>query len=347
MKICNHLNYIRSLSPGKAVFFYRTANNDFNPLRVEKASISGQKSGVTDGYDKGFLPLNIEPHALAYANPHTIDSCYVPPSVDEIYCRFSLRVEANSLGPHICSDAKVRKLLSALAAAYRDKGGYQELAKRYSKNILMGRWLWRNQHTRGTSIDVLTSMGTQLEIEDARALSWSEDWNIEQQTQLAQLTEEIAEALFNPRTYWFADITARLKTGFCDEVYPSQKFVENVGKGESSRQLATVTCNDGIEAACFTAVKVGAALQQVDDWWLLDADKPLRVHEYGADRDNLMAMRHPLTKKDFYYLLTRTVVFIRQLRLCKQQDGSDIPDDIHFVMSVLLKGGMFQRGKTQ
>lgn len=347
MEICNHLNYMRSLSPGKAVFFYRTQENDFNPLRVDKTSINGQKAGLSDGYDNRFSPLNLEPHALTYSNLHTIDSCYVPPGVNEVSCRFSLRAEANSLEPHICSEDKIRKILCNLAACYRDKGGYTELARRYSKNILMGSWLWRNRHTRGTTINIETSSGCKVDITDSRMLSWNEIWKKEDQTQLLNLTEELAEALSNPRIYWFADITAHLKVGFCDEIFPSQKFVDNVAKGEPSRQLATVNLDDGRESACFTAIKVGAAIHQIDDWWSSDADKPLRVHEYGADRTNMVAMRHPLTQKDFYHLLTRVEVLMHQLRVCKSGDGSDIPSDIHFVMSVLIKGGMFQRGKEK
>ncbi|OLQ81487.1 type I-F CRISPR-associated protein Csy3 [Photobacterium proteolyticum] len=341
MQLCRHLNYIRSLSPGKAVFYYQAPECDFVPIQVETNRIRAAKSGFTEAYDKNQKLKNLAPQDLAYSNPQCIDACYVPPNVPE----FSLRVEANSLQPDCCEDEKVRRYLTKLAATYAQVGGYQELARRYCKNILLGTWLWRNEHTLGTQVDVQTSNGNSYVIVDARRLDWLSVWSEEEQAVLNDLTSEMAMALCEPKQYWFADIKATLKTGFCQELHPSQKFIDNHGQGESSKQYATVGCVDGNQAACFHAEKVGAALHLIDDWWDEDADKRLRTHEYGADRDYLIARRHPVKKQDFYSLLTLTAVFIRQLRNVRDK-GGEIPPQIHYVMAVLCKAGMFQRGKN-
>ncbi|TKB46218.1 type I-F CRISPR-associated protein Csy3 [Ferrimonas sediminicola] len=346
MKPGKHLSYSRSLSPGKAVFFYQREGCDFVPLAIEVNKINGQKSSFSEGYDNQFKARQSETKELAYGNPHTIEACYVPPMVDELYCRFSLRVEANSLAPDRYDEPRVNRWLMRLAQAYRDHGGYQELARRYAKNILMGRWLWRNRQTMGTAIDVKTSAGSRFEIEDARGLDWYEPWPQEAERVLQGLSLEMAEALSNPRQFWFSTVTARLKTAFCQEIHPSLQFVENVDRGLPTRQLATVECADGSKAASFHAEKVGAALQMIDDWWEEEADIPLRVHEYGANRDALVALRHPVTGRDFYQHLKRTAFYIRQMRHCCQVDGSDIPAEIHYLMSVLLKGGLFQQGRA-
>ena len=86
MELCKHLSYSRSLSPGKAVFFYKTADSDFVPLRVETARVVGQKSGYSEGFDANFQPKNVERYELAYGNPQTIEACYVPPNIGELYC---------------------------------------------------------------------------------------------------------------------------------------------------------------------------------------------------------------------------------------------------------------------
>ena len=52
MQLPRHLNYVRSLSPGKAVFFYKTAESDFEPLQIEQNKLVGQKSGFSDAYQK-------------------------------------------------------------------------------------------------------------------------------------------------------------------------------------------------------------------------------------------------------------------------------------------------------
>ncbi|MCQ1059564.1 type I-F CRISPR-associated protein Cas7f/Csy3 [Photobacterium sp. ZSDE20] len=164
MKICRHLSYVRSLSPSKAVFYYQTPDSDFVPIQVESNKIRAAKSGYTEAYDNKQNIKNLAPQDLAYSNPQCIDSCYVPPNIPEIHCRFSLRVEANSLQPECCEDEKVRRYLTQLAFLYAQLGGYQELASRYCKNILLGSWLWRNYQTLGTQIDVITSTGSSYEI---------------------------------------------------------------------------------------------------------------------------------------------------------------------------------------
>lgn len=344
MELCTHLSYCRSLSPGKAVFFYKTAESDFVPLRIEVAKINGQKCGYTEGFDANLKPKNIERHELAYSNPQTIEVCYVPPNVDELYCRFSLRVEANSMQPSVCSNPEVLRVMARLAQAYQRLGGYNELARRYSANVLMGTWLWRNQYTQGTEIEINTSLGSTYHIPDARRLSWSGGWSGPDQQQLGQLASEMANALSQPNVFWFADVTAKLKTGFCQEIYPSQKFTERTDEhAVASRQLATTECLSGQLAACINPQKIGAALQQIDDWWAGDADQPLRVHEYGANHEALTAFRHPASEQDFYHLLTRADQYLTDME--SHDGGDELPGDVHFLMAVLVKGGLFQKGK--
>lgn len=345
MELCTHLSYSRSLSPGKAVFFYKTAESDFVPLRIEVAKISGQKCGYTEGFDANLKPKNIERYELAYSNPQTIEACYVPPNVDELYCRFSLRVEANSMQPYVCSNPEVLSVMTRLAQVYQRLGGYSELARRYSANMLMGTWLWRNQYTQGTAIKIKTSLGSTFDIPDARRLGWSDGWPESEQKQLDQLASEMAKALSQPDIFWFADVTAALKTGFCQEIYPSQKFTERTDDHNTvSRQLATAECCNGQLAACINPQKIGAALQKIDDWWANDADLPLRVHEYGANHEALTALRHPATGQDFYHLLTKAEQFVTVLE-SSEWGGVELPGDVHYLMAVLVKGGLFQKGK--
>ncbi len=103
--------------------------------------------------------------------------------------------------------------------------------------------------------------------------------------------------------------------------------------GKPTKQLAKVTVN-GKESAAFHSQKIGAAIQLIDDWWNEDADKPLRVNEYGADRQYVIARRHSSQHRDFYSLISETESYIDSMRKSNQ-----IPDDVHFIMAVLTKGG--------
>ncbi len=344
MELCKHLNYTGSLRPGKAVFFYKTQDSDFEPLQVEVNKISGQKCSSTEAYAGNGAPKNLQPQDLAYSNPVVIESCYVPPTVSELCCRFSLRVHANSLQPSMCSDPEVYTQLCELANRYKVLGGYLHLAECYCKNIFMGNWLWRNQHARSLEIEVLTSNDTLFRIKNANRFDWNAEWPLEERNMLRELADEMAAALSDSSVYYFLDVTATIQTEFCQEVIPSQRFTENVSRGEPSREYAKVICPDGRQAACFGSEKVGAALQLVDDWWSEDADRRLRVHEYGADRQLVVAQRRPDRGNDFYTLLRNADAFSGMLAGLKE--GESISGDIHYLMSVLVKAGMFQRGGT-
>lgn len=345
MELCRHLSYSRSLSPGKAVFFYKTPECDFVPLRVEVARVLGQKCGFSEGFDAHFQPKTLERHELAYGNPQTIEVCYVPPNVHEIYCRFSLRVEANALSPGVCSDSEVMQTLVNLSRCYQDRGGFIELARRYSRNLIMATWLWRNRQSQGTRIEIHTSQGSRYVIDDVRHLDWQGQWPASAQEQWLQLADEMATALTRPDLFWFADVTAVMKTAFCQEIYPSQAFTERPDNHtEPSKKLATVECTDGQLAACLTAQKLGAALQKIDDWWGEEVDEPLRVHEYAADPTHQTSMRHPVSGLDFYHLLSRTDELVAQME--SSPESSDIHRDIHYLMAVLVKGGLFQKGRS-
>ncbi|TMO85503.1 type I-F CRISPR-associated protein Csy3 [Pseudoalteromonas ruthenica] len=341
MRLPRHLSYTRSLSPGKAVFFYQTPESDFEPLQIEQNKLIGQKSGFTDAYQKLGEPKSLAPQDLAFGNPQTIDVCYVPPTVNEIFCRFSLRVEANSVEPYVCDDRKVSYWLKRFVETYKEHGGFKELASRYAKNILMGNWLWRNKQSPGFDVEVLTEHSEPIVIEGAQRLKWNGVWGNDEAA-LATLTEAIENGLANPQAYCYLDITSRIKTAFCQEIHPSQKFVDNVEQGMSSKQLA-YTQVDGKQVASLNAQKVGAAIQTIDDWYTEDL-KRLRIHEYGADKQVLVAHRTPKNGLDFYSLLPKVAVYIRHM----ERDGLEDDEEskhIHYLASILLKGGLFQRSK--
>ncbi|WP_305813527.1 type I-F CRISPR-associated endoribonuclease Cas6/Csy4 [Photobacterium leiognathi] len=94
----------------------------------------------------------------------------------------------------------------------------------------------------------------------------------------------------------------------------------------------------------FTLKRLVQPLRLIDDWWSEDAYKPLRAHEYGADRNYLLARRHPAIANDFYTLIKFVAVYIRSLR--KVSSPEQIHPNIHYVMSILCKGGLYQRGKV-
>ena len=341
MKLCSTFKYNRSLYPSKGIFFYKTSDHDFVPLEASISKIRGQKAGFTEGYTSNFKSKNLAPQDLAYCNPLILEECYVPPNIEHIYCKFSLRVQANSLHPSCCNDLNVSAFMSELSQAFIKSGGYKELALRYTKNILLGSWLWKNQNRNNTKIVVKTSLNNSYTISDSRVLSWDSKWPKEESTILEQLADELFQALIDPKIFWSAEITAKMSVDFCQEIYPSQLFLEKVTKGEPSKQFAKVKSNhSNEEGVSFNSVKIGAAIQKIDDWYSEETSKPIRAHEYGADSELVIARRHPQSKLDFYSLLSNSEKYLNELSTIK---NNQIPPEMLYVFSILIKGGMFQK----
>jgi len=343
MELCNSLKYNRSLYPGKAVFFYKSSSCDFIPLEAEVAYIRGKKSSFAEGFNPDSTPKNSAPQDLSFSNPLAIEECYVPPNVEVIYCRFSLRVEANSLKPAVCNNREVLDLLQELASVFKSIRGYKELALRYVKNLLIGTWLWRNQNSGDTEIIIKTSLNNIYKIENTRFLTWDSQWPAKDTKVLEELSAELEEALSDPNIFWAADITAKIKTNFCQEIFPSQPLLDAGEKEKLKKQLSKVECTDGNSAVVFHRVKVGAAIQLIDDWWSDESSKCLRVHEYGADQDYWVALRPPASKMDFYSLLKKAPEFLKELELTKEQSDLRIAPQIYYLFAVFIKGGLFPK----
>lgn len=349
MELCNILKYDRSLYPSKAVFFYKTDASDFVPLEAVVNKIRGQKAGFTEGFTPKFTPKNLAPHDLAFSNIVTREECHVPPNVEHLYCRFSLRIQPHSLQPSGCSDSGVFNTLQAIAKTFKDKGGYCELARRYCKNLLLGTWLWDNQNSGHTRIEVKTTTGSVYLIPNTQLLTWDSQWPEGETLALDQLSQEIERALTEPSVFWCADVTAKIATAFCQEVFPSQAFLDNQekaeaisGKGSIAKVFAKVKCSDGKEAVSFNCVKIGAALQLIDNWCFDDSTKRLRVHEYGADKQSGIAIRAADSDMNFYAILANAEQHLAELETLVGEQA-EITPDIYYMMAVLIKGGMFQK----
>ncbi len=334
MELCSQLNYVRSLSPGKAYFYYLDEDNKMSPLQIDRTHLRAPKSGYSEAFSGNFKSKNIAPQDLSYSNPQFIEECYVPPGVDDIYCAFSLRVRANSLSPEVCVDNEVRDILCNFATLYKELGGYRELARRYAKNILMATWVWRNRECRSIRVEVKTE-DKEWVISDARLLDWYGSWDKDSQLALDEFTDYLSQALSDRTSYFNMDIKAKLTVGWGDEVYPSQEFLDVKEAGKPTKQLAKVLVN-GAESVAFHSQKIGAAIQLIDDWWDENADKPLRVNEYGSDKEYVIARRHSSLKRDFYSLAAKTESYVESMR-----ETNLIPEDVHFIMAVLTKGGVF------
>ncbi|MEC8936050.1 MAG: type I-F CRISPR-associated protein Cas7f/Csy3, partial [Pseudomonadota bacterium] len=81
--------------------------------------------------------------------------------------------------------------------------------------------------------------------------------------------------------------------------------------------------------------KLGNALRTIDTWYPKPEDGsdlgPIAVEPYGSVTTQGTAYRQPKQKKDFYNLLDNWLL----------KDQAPAPEDQHFVMATLIRGGVF------
>ncbi len=338
MLLPKQLSYRRSINPSACLFYWQDETKQEHPVLIESTTVLGLKDGWSEAYnDHGDIKSAIVRQDLAYGNPHTVERCYLDPRAKKIILRFSLYVEAAAIAPHVCDNEEVCELLIAFIQAYSRRRGWRELAKRYVDNLIFGTWLWRNQLGMGTQIIISPVGGRSVLIPSVQERRWSRDTKGVKR-EVDELISQFERGLGEPgyRCTW--TVEAELyEVLLCQELYPSQVFPEEPSRGKG-KQLQSRETPEGRQAI-LSSQKIGAAIQTIDDWYGEDV-VPLRVGAYGVDKRALTVKRPPHSQLDLYSLLTQLETWVKKLNSPKVK----IPDQVHFIVANLVKGGLFQGG---
>jgi len=341
MKLGRQLAYCHSLVPGICVFYWSDEAGNKYPLKIYEQKVLGLKDGFTEAYTGKYeVKASATRAALSMGNPHQIDYCFVPLQAQFIWCQYSLRVEANCMSPHRVDDVSVEETLKKFINSYANKNGLLYLAKRYTMNICSGRWLWRNQNTLETTINIVTSGGLKFEIDKVHQRRFSHDWS-DFESKIMTLANEIHKGLLSPQNYCSMEVQAKLQLGMGAPIYPSQAFIDKDDSMKSSKIYQSINI-DGTRTAILGSYKIGAAIQMIDDWYP-DAEKPFRVGSYGVDKERTTVHRHPDTKLDLYSLLINIESIIDELEITNKS-GENLPKQAHIIAACLIKGGLYQHG---
>lgn len=217
---------------------------------------------------------------------------------------------------------------------YLEKQGLNTVALRYATNLVNGRFLWRNRlGAEAVSVHVASlANGTATPVGVFDALSYSLQ-NFEDQPQsksLVALADLLAAGL-SGKHHVLLRVSAFVRMGAGQEVFPSQELLLDKGKSVKSRTLYSVLCA-GQAVAALHSQKIGNALRTIDTWYPDAATNgPIAVEPYGSVTTQGVAYRQPKAKKDFYSLLDNWVL----------KDKEPTLDDQHFVIAVLVRGGVF------
>ncbi|MGB1558725.1 MAG: type I-F CRISPR-associated protein Csy3 [Oceanococcaceae bacterium] len=273
--------------------------------------------------------------AIENPNLQSVDVAALAVGHDSLNLRFSLRILPGTGAPSACNSAPYRDKLRATVDSYIDQHSFSELARRYALNLANGRFLWRNR-LGAEAVEVRVS---QLEAGSATQ-TWTFDalqLNLRELTapeQLAPAAKELASAIeqgLSGQRHVLLHISAFARLGDGQEVYPSQELILDRARGDKSKTLYKVG-----DVAAMHSQKIGNALRTIDTWYPRAKEMgPIAVEPYGSVTTQGAAFRQPRDRVDFYSLLDNWVL----------KDKQPAEGDQHYVMAVLVRGGVF--GKAE
>ena len=334
LKTASVLAFERKLDPSDALLYAgQWAQRDeaaqtWAPIKLREKSVRGTISNRLKTRDQDPVKLDA---AIENPNLQTVDVATLPAEADTLRVQFTLRVLAGAGTPSACNSAAYQRKLLATVEGYAKKHGFKELALRYAANLANGRFLWRNR-IGAESVEVRVA-----HLQDGQpATQWTFDAlafslrALDADEQVQTLAGLIAEGL-NGQRHVLLRITAFVRLGAGQEVFPSQELIMDRGRGDKSKTLYKVG-EPGQEVAAIHSQKIGNALRTIDTWYEgAEELGPIAVEPYGSVTTQGKAYRQPKQKQDFYTLLDDWLLKDKAPPVAQQ----------HFVMAVLIRGGVF------
>ena len=304
------------------------------PVTVREKSVRGTISNRLKTKDADPAKLDA---AIQNPNLQTVDVATLPSDADTLRVRFTLRVLAGAGTPSACNSASYQAKLLNTVKGYVDANGFTELAQRYAANLANGRFLWRNR-VGAESVQIVVE-----QLKDGQAeKSWSFNALALDMRALAAINSEVqslGQTIANGlagKEHVLLQVSAFVRVGAGQEVFPSQELILDKGSSKKSKTLYAVGGVAGMHSQ-----KIGNALRSIDTWYEgAEEQGPIAVEPYGSVTTQGKAYRQPNAKDatgkpkpklDFYTLLDNWLL----------KDQVPPLEQQHFVMAVLVRGGVF------
>lgn len=328
------LAFERKLDPSDALFFGgnwndRQSDANWESIALREKSVRGtasHRSKAKGGADPSKQDMKFES-----PNPQTVDVAALPPQADTLKVHFTLRVLGGAGTPSACNSAAYQAKLLASVQGYKQQHGFAELARRYAANLANGRFLWRNR-VGAESVEVTVEQMQDGKAQntwcfDALALNTRSLTAINNEAKgVTELGQAMASGLAGT-SHVLLRVTAFVRQGAGQEVFPSQELILDKGSAGKSKTLYDV---GGV--AAIHSQKIGNAIRTIDTWYEGAAELgPIAVEPYGSVTTQGKAYRQPKQKLDFYTLLDNWLL----------KDQVPPVEQQHFVMAVLIRGGVF------
>ncbi len=326
--IASVLAFEKKLVPSDGFMYgtsWETRNEKARPLQITPKSVRGTISNRLNKQlkdDPAKLDAKIE-----NPNLQIVDSCALNLDENTLKVHFTLKVLGGVGIPSACNNEKFGASLSEVVQDYTEREGFRELGKRYAINIANGRFLWRNR-VGSEQIEIVVKAPALEESWTFDALSIPiRDFTVDDK-QVNELGDKIANVLAGQSSLLLLEIEAFARIGKAQEVYPSEELVLGKQKTQSEKSKILYQIND---QAGMHSQKIGNALRSIDTWYPEYEESqvgPIAIEPYGAVTTLGRAFR---AKSDFYSLFD-TYALGEKLAAV---------EDEHFVMAVLVRGGVF------
>ena len=332
LKTASVLAFERKLDASDGLLFAGNwndrANDSWQPVLIREKSVRGTISNRLKAKDHDPAKLDAQ---IENPNLQLIDVANLPADSDALKVQFTLRV-LNGVGePSACNESSYRAKLSSTVSSYIKTIGLNELARSYACNLANGRFLWRNRiGAEQVEVRVARLQGGSMSNEWVfDALSFSLLQMSAPTSEVGKLQElaELIEAGLLGNEHVLLRITAFMRLGSGQEVYPSQELILDKSASKKSKTLYDL---NGI--AAIHSQKIGNALRTIDIWYPEAASNgPIAIEPYGSVTTQGRAYRQPKEKMDFYNLLDDWVL----------KDKVPDVEQQHYVIATLIRGGVF------
>lgn len=333
LKTASVLAFERKLDPSDALFFQgswgqRDKSTEWEPIHLREKAVRGTMSHRTRAGSTDAAKLD---RPLDVPNPQIVDVATLSANCDTLKVSFTLRVLGGTGMPSACNNADYQAKLLSTVQGYVESNGFGELGRRYAHNLANGRFLWRNRigaeqvEIRIRHLEKGEAKGgwvfdaLQLSLRNFQAPDGIEK-------DIRSLADVITTGLAG-KGHVLLQVTAFARIGAGQEVYPSQELILDKTNSKKSKTLYDVQGIAGIHSQ-----KLGNALRTIDTWHS-DANSlgPIAVEPYGSVTTLGKACRKPTDKLDFYNLLDGWLL----------KDKVPPLEQQHFVMAILIRGGVF------
>lgn len=358
-KLPGSLSLQRGTLISDAAFYHLHSDGKEEVLQVMYHGIRGTQN-VAGNKEKGAASGNSV--AREVSNIQMTESAKLLPDA-KLVVKWDLRfidldhilfASASKAGADKQDEKDFRAGFKEFVAKAKESEGINEVARRYVRNIVNGRWLWRN---RSVAEHILIKVSQTIEHDQSQTAKSYKliaefnalDYSLKSFDDVSENEKKIANILVKGMQ---GDVSSGLHIeAIVDfgmggiEVFPSQNYLEDKPKGFSRSlyqinpkpPLKQTNDNQFLGQAAIRDQKIGNALRTIDTWYdkfLENDSKPIPVEPNGASLDAQDFFRVDKKIKDSAFDI------LKEIRSLDPNSDKGM-----FLIACLIRGGVYSEGE--